>query len=333
MMLCLHLFNTSDYENLFTPIIFIGNTPIIYYISLFSDACVPIFAFVSGFGLYYKYQSDKQNYHLQANLKKIYSLYKNYWVILFIFVLGVGSVLQPQEYPGSFLKFFMAFTGLTASDYNGAAWFFTIYVLFFLLSKPIFQILDRFPKLFFISVLVLYFIGFYFRIYNVPEYSNPIFNWLHVNLALFSMTVFQFLLGAYPLKYKWKSYVSHAFERIRFSNLFALIGIVLLIVAHAYVPNFIVAPLTGLGFILLFAQIDLSKPSERALDFLTPHATNIWLTHMFFYLVFFRDFIYSPKYILPIFLLLLACCIATSYIINLILNFKVGYRYNKKVFR
>ncbi len=330
MMLCLHLFNTLDYESLFTPVIFIGSTPVIYYISLFSDACVPIFAFVSGFGLYYKYQSNKQNYNLQANLKKIYSLYKNYWVILFIFVLGVGSVLQPQEYPGSILKFFMAFTGLTASEYNGAAWFFTIYVLFFLFSKPIFQTLDRFPKSTFISVLALYFIGFYFRVYDLPEYSNPIFNWIHVHLALFSTTLFQFLLGAYCLKYKWKPFVSHIFEKIPFNNLFAVIGIVFLIIAHAYVPNFIVAPFTGLGFILLFTQINLSKYFERALDFLTPHSTNLWLTHMFFYLIFFRDFIYSPKYVLPIFSLLLVCCIASSYLINFILSLKMSHKFYKK---
>lgn len=333
MMLCLHLFNTLNYENLFTPIIFIGSTPIIYYISLFSDACVPIFAFVSGFGLYYKYQSDKNNYNLKVNLKKLYSLYKNYWIILFIFVLGIGSVLQPQEYPGSLLKFLMAFTGLTASDYNGAAWFFTIYVLFFIFSKPIFQTLDRFPKFSFSAVLVLYFIGFYFRVYNVSNHDTAVFNWLHINLALFSTTLFQFLLGSYSLKYKWKPYVSRIFEKVPFNSLFALIGIVLLMVAHAYVPNFIVAPLTGLGFILLFTQINLSGYFERVLDFLTPHATNLWLTHMFFYLIFFRDFIYSPKYVIPIFLLLLACCIATSYLINFILNLKVGYRYHKKIFR
>lgn len=35
MMLCMHLFNTLDYNGLFEPLIFIGNIPLIYYISIF----------------------------------------------------------------------------------------------------------------------------------------------------------------------------------------------------------------------------------------------------------------------------------------------------------
>lgn len=55
MMLCLHLFN-RPYNGLFEPLLFIGTQPLSYYISLFCDACVPIFCFVSGYGFYYKFQ-------------------------------------------------------------------------------------------------------------------------------------------------------------------------------------------------------------------------------------------------------------------------------------
>jgi surface polysaccharide O-acyltransferase-like enzyme len=51
MMLCLHLFN-QDYHGLFQPLLFVGSQPLSYYVSLFCDACVPIFAFVSGYGLF-----------------------------------------------------------------------------------------------------------------------------------------------------------------------------------------------------------------------------------------------------------------------------------------
>ncbi len=58
MMVFLHLFNRG-YEGLFEPVIFIGTRPLSFYISLFCDACVPIFAFVSGYGLYYKFNYVK----------------------------------------------------------------------------------------------------------------------------------------------------------------------------------------------------------------------------------------------------------------------------------
>lgn len=327
MMLFLHLFNTLDYEGLFIPLIYIGEKPLVYYLSLFSDACVPIFAFVSGFGLYYKYRQNKGSYNIRSNAKRIYSLYKIYWIILFIFVLGVGSFLQVDGYPGDVTKFLLAFSGLTASTYNGAAWFFTIYVLFVIFSKSIFQILDRFSKSFFVFVLALYIVGFYFRVYQTDIFSNAVLDWLHTNLALFGTTLFQFLLGAYALKYSWKQKVSTIFERVPLKNMVAMIGILGLIVFHGYVPNFIVAPITGFVFIMLFTQMSLSKPLESILDFFTPHATNMWLIHMFFYLIFFKDFIYSPKYILPIYLLLILCCVTVSYFINFI----IGFRLTKKI--
>jgi hypothetical protein len=323
MMLFLHLFNTLDYEGLFTPLIYVGEKPLVFYLSLFSDACVPIFAFVSGFGLYYKYKQDKERYSLKNNVKRIFSLYKTYWVILAIFVLGLGTFLQVEGYPGSISKFLLAFSGLTASSYNGAAWFLTIYILFVIFSKSIFDVIEKIPKISFLGAFLLYLVAFYFRLYQSQIFDNAVLHWLHTNLALFGTTLFQFLLGVYSLKYSWKERFSKFFKFTSFKNIAAIIGMVFLIVAHAYIPNYIIAPITGLGFILFFTQMNLPRFFEGALDFLTPHATNMWLTHMFFYLIFFREFIYSPKYVIPIFLLLITCCVITSYVINFILGFKL----------
>lgn len=73
MMLCPYLFN-RDYEGLFEPLIFIGSQPLSYYIALFCDACVPIFASVSGYGLYFKFRQNRQNCKSEnwSTLKKPY---------------------------------------------------------------------------------------------------------------------------------------------------------------------------------------------------------------------------------------------------------------------
>lgn len=82
MMLFLHLFN-RDYTGLFQPLLFVGNQPLSYYISLFCDACVPIFAFVSGYGLYYKFKAADRSYR-NENILRLKKLYMNYWIILVI---------------------------------------------------------------------------------------------------------------------------------------------------------------------------------------------------------------------------------------------------------
>jgi len=89
MMLFLHLFNTLDYQNLFQPLV--------YYLSLFGDACVPIFAFVSGYGLYYKYSKSTATYS-KDNVVRLKKLYLNYWIIILLFPVALGFVLQFTGY-------------------------------------------------------------------------------------------------------------------------------------------------------------------------------------------------------------------------------------------
>src|SRR5665647_815808 len=125
MMLFLHLFNRS-YQGLFEPIIFIGQTPLTYYISLFCDCCVAIYCFCSGYGLYIGYIKKPEIYN-KKNYSRIFRLYINYWIVLLIFAVLLGWVLNDSNHPGNWQKFILNFTALDPS-YNGAWWFFTTYI-------------------------------------------------------------------------------------------------------------------------------------------------------------------------------------------------------------
>ena len=318
MMLCLHLFN-RDYNGVFQPLVFIGSQPLSYYISLFCDACVPIFAFVSGYGLYYSYCKDS-NAFLTKNIKRSKKLYIRYWVVLLVFAVLLGWILNKDGYPGDWQKFLLSFTGISPK-YNGAWWYFTIYIAFIFTAAFWFKLLDVINPYLYLSLLVLvYVIAFYFRVYHTPIFENSIIVWLHTQSALYFCTLLQFMLGAFALKYDWYREVFVFFRRLRFRNLLAILGIVLLIILHSLVPNFIVAPFTALAFIFLFLQIDLSKIFNIGLDFFTPHSTNLWLIHMFFYMIYFEAIIYAPQYPILIFTWLVLCCVFASFIINLIIK-------------
>ena len=315
MMLCLHLFNSTEYTGLFRPLIYIGNIPLSYYISLFSDACVPIFAFVSGYGLYFSYRKDK-NKLLAKNIQRAKKLYLRYWMILIIFVVILGLLLNKEGYPGSWHKFLLSFSGIK-TFYNGAWWYFTIYIAFIFTCKFWFQLLEKLNPYIYISLLlVIYIIAFYFRIYQSNLFDNDILHWVHSQAALYFCTLFQFMLGAFALKYNWNQKVFRILKSINYKNILAILGIVILIIFHGFVPNFIVAPFTALGFIFLFLQMNLSKTTNRVLDFFSPHSTNMWLIHMFFYIIYFKELIYAPQYPLLIFIWLIIWCILASYLIN-----------------
>jgi hypothetical protein len=318
MMLFLHLFN-RDYEGLFIPLIFVGDQPLSYYISLFCDACVPIFAFASGYGLYYKYKNSPKTYKTD-NFKRLKKLYLNYWIILLLFAVGVGFLLGSNDIPGSWSKFILNLTAVHPS-YNGAWWFFTTYVFFVLSCSFWFRLLDKFNPYIYLGVLVvLYFISFYFRIYKPAAYSNVLLNWTQSQVVLYFCTLFQFMLGAFFYKYNWGHVIKNIVSNKKISLFYFVLCTAGLIIIHGVIPNFVVAPFTALSFIFLFLQLQLNKRVSAVLDFFTPHATNMWLVHMFFYMIFFKEFIYSPKYVLPIFSLLILCSVISSFVINRIYN-------------
>lgn len=316
MMLTLHLFN-RDYEGLFQPLLFVGEKPLSYYISLFCDACVPIFAFVSGYGLYFSYKNNQKAFS-QKNKERAKKLYLRYWIILFLFVVLLGLILDKEGYPGNWLKFLLSFTGLK-TGYNGAWWYFTIYIAFIFTSKFWFRLLDKInPYLYLIALFIIYVFAFYFRIYKTDIFQNPILVWLHTQGALYFCTLFQFMLGAFALKHNWHQKVSTIFSKTKYVNLFASLGIIFMIVFHGIITNFIVVPLTALGFVFLFLQMNLAKPLNKALDFFNPHSTNLWLIHMFFYLIYFKEIIYAPQYPFLIFGWLVLWCVIASYMVNAI---------------
>ena len=292
MMLCLHLFN-RPYEGLFTPVLFIRKHPLSYFISLFSDACVPIFLF-SGYGLYFKYQKDKQAL-LKSNGIQLFKLYINYWLVVLLFAVLLGVLLSKEGYPGTFTKFALNFFGLESS-YNGAWWFFFTYILLTLTSPFLFKILESFNTWLFIAfVFLFYFVSFYYRIYNSDLFTNPYLAWFFKQFYLIGTSLFPFIVGALVLQKSWHKQFSNRFGALKHKNVAALLGIGILILIHGFIPNFVIAPFLAIPFIFLWNQIALGKYMERFLLWLSDHATNLWLVHMFFYMTYFRIFYLCPK--------------------------------------
>lgn len=318
-MLFLHLFNTLNFQGLFTPLVFIGEKPLVYYLSLFGDTCVPVFCFVSGYGLYYKYTKKPETY-LKDNMARLKKIYLNYWVILLLFVVGLGLALGQTEFVGSWTRVLFNASGIINS-YNGAWWFLLIYILLVLTSPLSFRWVSRSNPYLILGVsTVLYIIAFYFRVYRPSTSEYATVQWLHNEASLFGTSFLPFITGAVSLSMKWQTNLTVKLQHIKYRSLLCIVGIIGLVVLHAIVPNFIIAPFLAIPFIFLFLQVKWQGWVNSLLDFMAPHATNMWLVHMFFYKLYFEQFIYSFKYIPVIFFVLVLCSVASSYIINAIIR-------------
>lgn len=316
LMLLLHLFCTKSYEGLFTPLIMIGDIPLIYYIGLFGDCCVAIYSFCSGYGLLLNYDQAQKDY-IRHNLKRLLKLYINYWIILIIFVVILGTLLgRGDQYPGSLNTFILSFLGV-ANDYNGAWWYLATYIILVLLSPITHKVVKRYnPIGICIVSLGIYLVSYLQRIKGIIIVDNEIIAWLLRQVALWGTSLFPFIMGSLFAEKKWFTWIFKRFNEIRFKNIIIILVIVGMGVAHGFIETLFIAPFIGIGLIILFHLLDKPVPISNLLVLLGEHSTNIWLSHMFFCSIYFKTQMYALKYPILIYIGLVVICLITSYIIQ-----------------
>lgn len=328
-MLLLHLFNTYNYHEIYTPYLMINGVPLTFYISLFADCCVVLFLYCSGYGLYFSYKnSNSEGKYVKGMPARLKGLYIKYWVILILFCFILGALLGESRYPCDIKTIILNLTALDTS-YNGAWWFFTTYVIILLISPILFKIIERNnPAIVLLFFFVIYTVGYIQRFKTFKTafvITDPVIEWLLTELALLSNSLLPFILGAYFLKYdilsSVKCLLSEKLNKFKINAIMAL-TLVAMFVFKIYVPTLYVAVFTGIGFIICYLLIDKPALFGTTLSFLGYHSTNIWLTHMFLYLDFSisKIIVFYSKDPLIIFVTLLSICILFSYIINFIEN-------------
>lgn len=320
LMLLLHLFCTREYNNIFTPIIMIGETPLIYYIGLFSDCCVAIYYFCSGYGLMCMYINNPKEYD-KRNLIRICKLYINFWIILFLFVILLGSITgKLDSYFGNLKVFMLNFTAISVT-YNGAWWFLTTYIILVILSKGINKIVERYNVILILVIsFMIYFICYIEYWHKIIVFEDPILNWEIKQITLFGTSQLAYLVGSIFAYKKIYSKIYPIVNKIKLKNIIAIGLIILMIVLHGFIQTAFVSPFTGIVFIILFNLIDKPKFLDDLLYYFSKHSTNIWLIHMFFYVIYFKDLVFAAKYPIFIFLWLIVLCLISSYVVNFIYN-------------
>ena len=316
-MVTLHLFDTLDYEGKFTPLIHLGGYPLIFYFSQLSDFCVMAFAFCSGYA--HMTQYGKPGYY-RRRLIGLLGVYINFWIILMLFSIVSAMIGNGSQMPGSLQSFIGNFTTLHLS-YNGAWWYILTYALITFSSPVLLRLSKRFGKGKTIAVsglmIVVYCIGYYerFRLHSS--------NWFIHQAGLYGTTMAEYMMGAIACDRKVFTRLMNLWNRIFRNKLAdrtvtALLLILLLWGRTKVVPSFFAAPISG--FILLFLFQKAYKPDWFRKCFLTlgNNSTNIWLTHMFFYLYVFTGLVFAAKYPILILMFMLAITMAVSLIINAI---------------
>jgi hypothetical protein len=317
-MLLLHLFCRKNVHGLYNTIPLIHSVPFVYYIGLFGDACVPIYCFASGYGLFVSFNNQKGSFQ-KKNFLRILKLLINYWIILVLFVILGFFVGKSEIYPGSIAKFVLNFF-VISSSYNGAWWFLQTYIILVILSPFFFKFVSKHNSFFIVTVsAIIYFLTYIQRIKQVFNFVDyPVIGIIVNAIVLLGTSQLPYIVGAIFLKEKIYSKLHNAFSHFSFKNLLCTLGILVLLLFHSFFESMIIAPITGISFICFFNLMSKKEAIRKLFNFFGDHSTNIWLTHMFFYMTIFPNVIFVPKYPILIFAWLLILCLFSSYIINFI---------------
>lgn len=314
-MVSLHLFCRLD--NLpYTPLIYIGNTPLIYYLGLFGDLCVPVYCFCSGYAQYLLIEQEEMQYFSKMG-KRLRKFIGHFWIILIMFsLLGMlcdsGGVI-----PGSIQKFIGNLT-LVDLNYNGAWWFVLTYVFLTLLSPVLYQIVKKCPWILTGSIFcIIYIMSYIFRFKYSLTLNNTIFTWIWEQSLLLGTSLFPYIIGMIARKYHLITMLRTKLSTMyNVTNWILSVIVVALFLLHCKVQSIGIAPFTGLGFLMCFYLWNKPAPIKRFFEFWGYHSTNIWLIHMFFYMNIFPGLVFKARFPVIVYLTMLLLCVGGSYIIN-----------------
>ena len=257
--------------------------------------CVPIFAFITGYGLYlsYAHTTDSPNGWLAKRYIKTFSGYWFVYVLIF-----VATMIYPQlpitKYGGNGGLRFIAcalidFAGLaklfSTPTLCGAWWYMTAATLFICMVPLLVRLEERigwFPILFGLIA---------FPRLAIPNYS------FEMNAITFAPAMF---LGMVFAKYGVFDRHDVLCEKIHPVLLFAIDTLLMIAAIVVYVRlyrpffweyHYTVAPVL---FIIYLRRYVLRAPYvDKVLRFFGKHSMNIFLTHMVFQLTLVPEWVYS----------------------------------------
>lgn len=298
MMVYHHMFlGVTSYETVF-PFL---QAEVIQKIAWFCKICVGIFAFVSGYGLYYSMEKlPRESFFGRMRAEyggvfgRILRLYGKLWLVM-LFYLGCAAGIQhqaiiPTELLGNL-------TALSPS-YNGAWWYVEQYANMLLLLPLLDLLLTRFDgaaekkkkRVFYALTVVLGLIVMLIgklRTGGMRVWPMAVIEWFRpVFLAIF---VVGYLMARCRVYERWGALWKKWFENwekaaaLCFSV--ALIGIVVAVRVSlasdpAYAtPDFVLTPLFAYGILVIFSYV---KPLETFFAWWSRYSTYIWLVHGFF---------------------------------------------------
>lgn len=262
-MLGLHLFNRIDISNYYDVKIYLGGVPLLTHISYIFDACVPIYLFCSGYGLYI---SEDTESNMKKRVRRVLKLLIRFWIIM-VLTCCVGFALGMRDrFPGSVLNFILN-ACLVKSSYVGAFWFVQTYTILALVSGILFKLIKKHSYWIVLPIsFVLYVVAFGIEYVVLGKIEVEAVR-LFVNaLMLLLRSQFSFVIGMIFAKENMLDR-SKLLSKIRSNPILPWVFLSIAIAVRAILRHMIFAPFSAVVLIVLFGTYNWGKIGEKILLF------------------------------------------------------------------
>ena len=244
-----------------------------------------------------------------GNIKRALRLYIHYWITLAIFLPIAGYMLGFDKYPQSLSLLVQNITGYNTT-YNTETWFLLPYILLMVLSGLFYKFVS---KCHWVTVLVVA-----MALHVVQLNACNLFILITRQYHPMFLT---FILGMLTAK-------TVNFEKIREilkGKTMLTYALLLEICLFYYMdPSIWVRSFFATAFCILLASLPHTAVVDRVLIALGNRATSMWFIHSWFCYTLCHAFIYSFKYAIPIFIVLVlisyVCSIPIDYVHSKILR-------------
>lgn len=314
-MLWLHLFNSPEKLAACTPWLAPGGKALAGWL-VPATAPVAVFLLLSGYGLYYGWRKitlPQRGRFILHNVRRLARLYLTFWAILVVFVT-LGSVLYSGRYVLEPAEVVSNLTAWRPSWYL-EAWFLFPYALFSLTCPWLFRWLDRWGS---VRCLLVLGVAYVAAATLISRYFAAYFtgHWAVYQVAVYFYNVFAFMLGAAVCRGgRWVETVWSWLAARPAWGRWALLATCVVLKCTLFEAQ-VFNPLYALFLVLLFSS--LSRPSGRW-SFLTAagrESMPMWLIHTWFCQYLFADWIYSFRYPMVMFVVLVALSYATAWLVS-----------------
>lgn len=323
IMLFHHLFYRMEFIDMYWWHFQISGHPIIQILAYHMKICVAIFVFLSAYGLTFSYtKSNPKNtkYILKYIFNKIIKLYELYWPCVAV-CIAIGWITKtriPTEIYSSIGQFIRDLFGIAyitdgVTPYVGAWWYISLTILIYIVFPILYKIMKKYP----IPILI---ISFCLGIVNFTDI--PIF----IEIQRYTFIV---MLGIYFANNNiFNKLFEWSFKKriLVFTSLSLLLLLLIRFVKSFTFDGFLVVSI----IMLLLTLIDRMPITNKIFKYIGIHSGNIFLIHGIIYRYSFIDFIYSFKYPILIFAVLLIISLVISIILELLKKVIVKTKYKEK---